>query len=129
MDCRGLTSVSIPNSVTEIGEYAFATCSSLTSVSIPPSVTRIEECAFYDCDGLRWVSIGQGVTSIGDGAFRMCVGLTSVTNHATTPQAIDADVFFYVDFAGCTLYVPEGSLAAYQAAEGWKEFGSILPIE
>jgi len=52
-----------------------------------------------------------------------------VTNRAATPQTIDADVFFYADLAACTLYVPAASLDAYRAAEGWKEFGAILPIE
>ena len=48
-DCRGLTSVTIPNSVTSIGIYAFNNCSSLTSVTIPNSVTSIGERAFWEC--------------------------------------------------------------------------------
>ena len=78
-DCRGLTSVTIPNSVTSIGEYAFLGCSGLTSVTIPNSVTSIGGAAFYDCSGLTSVTIPNSVTSIGGGAFRGCSGLTSVT--------------------------------------------------
>jgi hypothetical protein len=74
----GLTSVTIPNSVTSIGEGAFA-YSSLTSVAIPGSVTTIGEYAFVDCTGLTSVTIANGVTSIGQQAFEECTSLTSIT--------------------------------------------------
>ena len=45
-DCTSLTNVTIPNSVTSIGSYAFVFCTSLTSVTIPNSVTSIGEAAF-----------------------------------------------------------------------------------
>ena len=78
-NCSGLTSVTIPNSVTSIGESAFRGCSGLTSVTIPNSVTTIGERAFYNCSGLTSVTIGNSVTSIGNSAFSGCSGLTSVT--------------------------------------------------
>ncbi|MFR6424693.1 MAG: leucine-rich repeat domain-containing protein [Oscillospiraceae bacterium] len=56
-DCTSLTSVTIPDSVTSIGEYAFSGCTSLTSVTIPDSVTSIGECAFYECTSLTSVTI------------------------------------------------------------------------
>ena len=77
--CSGLTSVTIPNSVTSIGWYAFYNCTSLTSVTIPNSVTSIGEGAFSGCSGLTSVTIPNSVTSIGINAFRGCTGLTSVT--------------------------------------------------
>ena len=77
--CRGLTGVTIPDSVTSIGWGAFRGCSGLTSVTIPDSVTSIGEQAFYGCSGLTSVTIGNSVTSIGDEAFDGCSGLTSVT--------------------------------------------------
>ena len=70
---------SIPNSVTSIGEEAFACCDGLTSVTIPNSVTSIGSYAFAGCDGLTSVTIPNSVTSIGDEAFDGCTGLTSVT--------------------------------------------------
>ena len=77
--CYGLTSVTIPNSVTSIGNYAFCGCSGLTSVTIGNSVTSIGECAFGGCSGLTSVTIPNSVTSIGDYVFNGCKGLTSVT--------------------------------------------------
>ena len=73
--CSGLKSVSIGNSVTSIGSSAFYACRGLTSVEIPNSVTSIGEDAFYKCYGLTSVSIGNSVTSIGDYAFSGCSGL------------------------------------------------------
>ena len=100
--CTSLTSVTIPNSVTSIGDGAFGGCTSLTNVTIPNSVTSIGlECvqwlhqphqhhhpqqrhqhraeAFDSCTGLTNVTIGNGVTSIGDDAFRGCTSLTAIT--------------------------------------------------
>ena len=79
LGCSGLSNVTIPNSVTSIGNSAFNRCSSLTSVIIPNSVTSIGGGAFYGCSGLTSVSIGNSVTSIGPSSFRECSGLTSVT--------------------------------------------------
>ena len=74
-----LTSVAIPDSVTEIGVQAFYYCSRLTSVTIGDSVTTIGNCAFGWCESLTSVTIGDSVTTIGDYAFSNCDSLTSVT--------------------------------------------------
>ena len=126
--CDGLTSITIPNSVTSIGWAAFCGCTGLTSIDIPNSVTSIGEYAFAGCTGLTSVTIPNSVTSIGTSAFEYCDGLTSVTNYATTPQTICWDVFYGVNKSSCTLYVPEGSIELYQAADGWKDFTNIQAI-
>ena len=59
-DCRDLTSVTIPNSVTSIGNNAFYDCSGLTSVTIPNSVTSIGNNAFYGCSGLTSIKVASG---------------------------------------------------------------------
>ena len=82
--CNSLTSVVIPDSVTSIGNYAFAYCDSLTSVEIPDSVTSIGNYAFYYCNSLTSVAIPDGVTSIGESAFESCYSLTSITFEDTS---------------------------------------------
>ena len=78
-NCKGLTSVTIPNSVTSIGNYAFSGCSGLTSVTIGNSVTSIGSGVFNGCTGLMSITIPDSVTSIGNYTFSGCSGLTSVT--------------------------------------------------
>ncbi|AIJ36696.1 leucine-rich repeat domain-containing protein [Flavobacterium psychrophilum] len=74
-----LTSITIPNSVTAIGKFAFYNCTRLISISIPNSVTSIEEGTFSFCTGLISITIPNSVTVIGKKAFSECLGLTSVT--------------------------------------------------
>ncbi len=75
----GLTSITIPNSVTSIGGFAFKACSSLTSITIPNSVTSIGDEAFKGCSSLTSITIPNSVTSIGRYAFEDCSSLTSIT--------------------------------------------------
>ena len=77
--CSGLTSLTLPSGVTSIGDYAFQDCRGLTSLTIPSGVTSIGNQAFYDCSGLTSLTIPSGVTSIGNYAFYGCSGLTSLT--------------------------------------------------
>ena len=69
----------IPNSVTQIGNYAFQSCSTLTGVTIPDSVTSIGNRAFSSCTGLTNLATGNRVISIGNRAFEYCTSLTNVT--------------------------------------------------
>ncbi len=73
----GLSGLTIPNSVTAIGESAFAFCN-LTSIAISSGVTSIGNSVFYDCSKLTSVTIPSSVISIGYQAFYGCSGLTSV---------------------------------------------------
>ena len=76
----GITSVTIPDSVTSIGGAAFYGCDSLAAVTIPnSSVTSIGSSAFSGCTSLPSVSIPASVTSIGNYAFRNCTALGSIT--------------------------------------------------
>ena len=78
-NCRALSSVTIPNSVTYIGTSAFANCGALSSVTIPNSVTNIGDNAFANCGALSSVTIPNGVTYIDCEAFANCGALGSVT--------------------------------------------------
>jgi hypothetical protein len=77
-NCTGLTSVTLPTSVTEIGYEAFYYCTSLESVTIPNSVTIIGDWAFESCTSLTSVTIPNSVTEIGSSAFYYCTSLTDI---------------------------------------------------
>lgn len=66
---NSLTSVTIPNSVTNIGALAFSACSSFTTVTIPSSVTSIGMMAFYNCSGLTSIYFKGNAPSLGSCAF------------------------------------------------------------
>ena len=72
-----LTSITIPDSLKAIGEYAFSGCG-ITSITIPDSVTLLGECAFSGCHNLTSVTIGNGVTHIVSKPFYSCLRLTSI---------------------------------------------------
>lgn len=124
--CSSLTSVTIPNCVTNISEGAFSGCTGLSSVLIPKGIINIGRMAFSDCSGLASIEIPQSVKFIGIGAFYNCSGLTSVTVINPTPVNITQDAF--TNRTNATLYVPKGSVEAYQAADYWKEFKEIKEI-
>lgn len=69
----------IPESVTDIGDYAFYLCSSLTGINIPDGVTGIGRAVFTGCKSLAEIDIPYGITSIGDYAFSGCASLENIT--------------------------------------------------
>lgn len=72
----GLTEVSIPESVTSIGEYAFYQCDNLMSVTFPESITQIPVYCFAFCNALSLSSLPSWITSIGASAFNYCPHMT-----------------------------------------------------
>ena len=86
--CHFLKSLVIPDSVTNIGDYAFWGCKSLKSLVIPDSVTSIGDYAFDDCTSLSSLVIPEGVTSIGHCAFRGCYSLKSLVIPASVGNII-----------------------------------------
>ncbi len=119
--CTTLTSMTIPNSITSIGEWAFYYCTGLTAITIPNSVTSIGAVAFEGCTSLASVTIGNSVTSIEGYAFYNCSSLTSLYMLPSTPPTLGTSVFDNVP-TDISVYVPCGTLTAYQAATTWSDF-------
>ena len=115
--CSGLTSLTLPSSVTWIGWDAFTGCSGLTSLTIPSSVTSIDGYAFDGCRGLTSLTIPSGVTSIGKWAFYGCSGLTSIYVYPENLPELGTDIFNGCDAKNCTVYVPKGTYDAYKSSE------------
>ncbi|MBR2196418.1 MAG: leucine-rich repeat domain-containing protein [Salinivirgaceae bacterium] len=118
--CTNLTSISIPNTVTSIGLSAFINCTSLTSITIPNSVLNIGDCAFMSCTSLQSVIIPKSVSRIGDAVFGNC-NLQSITIENTIPPVISTNSFL----SDVPIYIPCGSLSAYQSAENWGDYSFV----
>lgn len=107
----GITSVNIPNTVTAIGDGAFAFCGSLTSVVIPHSVTYLGEEVFYHCDHLESVTLSNAITYIQSGTFAQCGILTVTIPDAVS--AIEEDAFEgvrHIIYHGSASGAPWGAL-------------------
>ncbi len=91
-NCRHLTRVELPATLTRIGVGAFRDCVGLTGVAIPPGVTTVERSAFQNCSGLSEISLADGVRKIDTAAFAGCAKLTEVRLPASV-ASIGANVF------------------------------------
>ena len=129
MDCINLTgSLILPNSLTTIGAVAFELCQFTGSLIIPNSISRIELGTFNMCWNFTSVEIPESVTFIGERAFACWYGLQSMTVLANTPPTLENYAFANVNKT-VPVYVPVGTIAAYQAAPGWNEFTNYHEIE
>ena len=120
-----VTDLTIPDSVTSIGSFAFYNCISLKSIIIPNSVTSIGGGAFRDCKSLTSVTIPNSVTSIGERAFYECYNLTSVYCKPATPPTGGNDMF-YNNALGRKIYVPMESVEAYKSASYWSYYENSI---
>ena len=103
-----ITSINIPNSVTTIGDLAFAGCSNLTTVTISENsqLTTIGDYAFYYCSSLTSIYIPNSVTTIGDLAFSFCSNLTIVTISENS-QLTSIGSYAFADCSSLTsIYIP-----------------------
>ena len=117
-DCTQITgSVTIPQSVTSIGNEAFRWCSGIDSLTINNAATSIGEWAFASCFGIKTLSLGEKIKTIGYNAFSDCSGLTNVT----IPQSVTS--IGPCAFAYCTslknITIPEKVKTIEPYTFGW----------
>ena len=155
--CSNMTNAIIGDGVTDIGVTAFANCKKLATLTLGADVRTIAYRAFYGCEGLREVvipdycttlavrnsvydngeqfmyckalkkvTLGKRLTSIATGVFLNCDSIVSVT--AKMPEPVDIAANVFPNRTKETLYVDPESKALYQAAQYWKDFGTISDI-
>ena len=76
---NGLRAITLPSSITNIGQSAFEYCNNLTKITLSSNIRKIERRTFYWCNKLTTINLPSPITSIGDYAFERCSSLTSIT--------------------------------------------------
>lgn len=119
-----LRALTIPDSITYIGDYAFSNCRNLTSITLPDSVTNVSVGAFYGCISLSSVTLNENITEIGNSAFQSCSAITSISlpNNITRLGA--------KSFSGCSglisILIPDNVTAI--GAEAFSECTKLQSI-
>ena len=126
-DCPNLATLNLPASLEYIGDWSIRGLK-VSSMVIPENITDIRTSILAACPELTSVELPSTLTQIWIYALSSDPKLKTVTCKAAKPPAIPAGahVFKNVPLASATLRVPAGSKALYQAAEGWKDFGTIV---
>lgn len=118
--CQNLTTVELPNSITSIGTYAFYCCRVLKSVTLSNKLVNIYTYAFYDCRKLPKITLPSTVKRIDTRSFYDCAALTEMTILATVPPTlVNTNA---ISSSTTTIYIPHGTLSAYQSATNWSSF-------
>lgn len=125
------TNITLDEGTLGITDLAFRGCSGLTSIIIPDAVTNIGIFAFRSCNNLKSVTIGKSVALIGEGAFNHCESLTTVICRALTPPAMLPYEYYFTDecFNNAALLVPNEAIESYRNAPVWEKFVHIQPID
>ena len=115
----GIKSVTIPDSVFSIGEYAFNDCGSLIEITLPQALTELPDGIFLMCDALKTVLLPDGITRIGTSAFQGCSSLESMIIPLKTV------------FIGETAFAHCRALDSlvFTDASGWTSGGEDIPEE
>jgi hypothetical protein len=114
----------IPSYAKHIGQMAFCGLD-FTDFVVPEGIISVEESAFQSWI-LKEVTLPSTITSLNQYAFYFCNALETLRVKMKTPIAIDN---IFLDNALENLYVPVGTKALYEAADGWKDFKNIIEME
>lgn len=122
------TTYSVPIGTTIISDHAFSGNEQLTSIELPEGLLSIADDAFQSCIGLTSFTFPSTITLLSYGVIRECNGITEIHSGILSPASVSlgGNVFENIDKETCTLYVPIGTKALYEAADKWKDFKNIV---
>ncbi|MBO7300013.1 MAG: leucine-rich repeat protein [Tidjanibacter sp.] len=113
--------------IAKFGNHFLSGRKALTGVTIPESVTMIGERALYECPNITEITIPEGVTKIGKWAFENCTSLSKVTLISPVPPTVgSSDDIFKNTSANLQIIVPKGSEEAYRTAQGWSTYSNRI---
>ena len=119
-----ITTVVIGDSVTSIAASTFSGCTELTYLTLGSGLKSIGKSAFSNCS-LTELNLPNSMETISSSAFNGC-DLTTISSYGVTPCEIDSTTFNSYSYINATVYVPAGSLSAYQSADNWCYFWNIV---
>ena len=117
-----LKEVKITDKETDISVNEFYGCTNLQTVTIGDGVTTIGKWAFSGCSSLKYFTFGTKLEDIGQEAFSDCTALVQITSKAKKAPVCGSQALEDINKWECTLNVPKGYLAVYEAADQWKDF-------
>ena len=117
-----LRAVVITDKETEISENEFYGCTNLQDVKIGDGVESFGDWTFSGCSSLKNFSFGMSVETIGKEAFSDCTAMESIFSRSPEPPVCGSQALDDINKWNCVLTVPAGNVAAYKAADQWKEF-------
>lgn len=126
--CSTISSVTFPESVTKIDDFAFYGCKKLSTLKVTEGIEEIGKNAFAYCDGLESIILPGSLKTIESYAFEGCTEIASVYCYSETCPTTMKYVFQDCGIEYCNLYVPTAGLDAYKATSPWNEFKNILTI-
>lgn len=127
--CSALRSIKMPNNVTIIGDRAFGGCPSLYSTKMSENITNIGAYAFSVNYAAISFKIPSNVIEIGRGAFSGCLSAKEYHIIPKEPPSLDSIYAFQNIPSDCIIYVPVGSLEAYQTATNWSTYAGQMREE
>lgn len=127
--CSSLQEISLPTTLRTISTHAFDRCTALSRITMHTAVTTISLSSFASCNSLKSLVVGSSVTALNNNAFQFLYSLASLKFEASTPPyASNSGVFGSLP-KSCKIYVPTGSLSAYQAATNYPSSEQYTYIE
>ncbi|WP_455157572.1 leucine-rich repeat domain-containing protein, partial [Treponema socranskii] len=125
MDCENLVALNLPSSLESIGWRSLWSIK-VSSIVVPENITQLWDLFLSRCPELTSVELPSTLTEMRGDVLADDPKLKTVKCKAVHPPVITAGVFKNTPIASARLIVPAGSKALYQAAEGWKDFGTIV---